>query len=136
MNIRTGHAAGRTGLEHARRHVDLITGSPDTSVCVRLIRDLKSGRANQPASNLIGSIATLWPRIQAAQTEGHGAFLVVNEGGHRGDEITRIRAAFVDADGLPLPDAWEWHVTPDFLVRRDRAHCRGGACCELLCDWR
>jgi len=104
-------------LEQAERHVALVAGSGEAMVCLRLIHD--SDR-DAEAIKLEGSVRGLWPEIEARQAQGFGVFVVVNEGGHKASEITRIRAAFIDADGLPLPN--EWHVRPAFLVQRDDTH--------------
>ena len=101
----------------ASRHVELLTGSANTPVCVRLLHDSDK---SQPARKLEGTIADLWPEIEDAQSRGFGAFIVVNEGGNTDAEITNIRAVFVDADGIPEP--YEWHVEPDMIVRRDSSH--------------
>jgi hypothetical protein len=104
-------------LKQAQRHVELIAGSPDAEVFFRFIHD--SDRS-APAIPVKGTVAQLWSGIQARQAQGYGVFFVVNEGGGRAKEITRIRAAFVDADGIPEPV--DWHVAPDFMVRRDELH--------------
>ena len=74
---------------------------------------------NEP-KNRDGTLAELWPEIERRNLAGAQIYIVVNEGGHDGDAITRIRALFIDMDGKPLPE--QWHVEPDFLVRRDETH--------------
>jgi hypothetical protein len=105
------------GQDDALRHVDWLTGSPDTEVCLRFIHD--SDRANL-AANRDGSISNLWPGIIERQAEGYGVFVVVNEGGHNGRSITNIRALHIDGDDIPLPS--QWHVGPDFIVKRNATH--------------
>lgn len=98
----------------AARHIELLAGSADTDCHFRLVRNIGEGR------NLSGRITDLWPEILAGQRDGWQVFVVVNEGGHTARSIVRVRALFVDADGLPTPI--EWHAQPDFLVRRDATH--------------
>lgn len=105
-------------FESALRHIELLTGSPDTPVHIRLIHDKPKGKG---ARKLYGSLSKLWPEIVAAQAEGFGVFVVANEGGNSDAEITRIRSVFIDADGLPLDQA-KFHTQPDFIVRRDADH--------------
>ncbi|NSL72458.1 hypothetical protein C6Y62_11625 [Hyphomicrobium sulfonivorans] len=50
------------------------------------------------------------------QADGYGVFVVVNAGGHQDNEITRVRAVFVDGDDVPMPD--KWHMAPAFFVQR------------------
>ena len=100
----------------ASRFVELIAG-PEASVWFRLIHDKDRSRAATP---LYGTISEHWTRIENAQHEGFGVFVVVNEGGNKDVEITNVRAVFIDADNKPLPSSW--HVQPDFIVHRDACH--------------
>lgn len=99
----------------ARNFIGTVIGDPDTVVCMRCIHDRK-----KHAIKLRGTIAELWPEVLRLQRLGYGIFLVINEGGDTDDDITRVRAAFVDGDGIPLPE--KWHVPPDLIVRRDDLH--------------
>jgi hypothetical protein len=105
-------------LETARRYVEALTGDPDTPMNVRLFHD--NSTQHQLAAKRYGPIKDLWAEILAFQGQGYGAFVVVNEGGNTNAEIARVRAVFVDADGIPLPEAW--HLQPDFIVQRDATH--------------
>ncbi len=101
----------------AQRHVELLTGDGDTALHVRLINDADKSK---PAVKQYGTIKSLGPEIENAQGEGYGTFAVINEGGNSDAEIVRIRACFIDADNVLLPEAW--HVPPDFIVQRDATH--------------
>jgi len=104
-------------MAQALRHVELLTGHPNTKVCLRFIHD--SDKA-LPAACRDGAISELWPDIEARQAEGFGIFVVVNGGGQNDDAIDDIRALHIDGDDIPLPD--RWHVEPDFIVRRGDTH--------------
>src|SRR5438874_2395346 len=108
---------GSFARQSAALHVKLLTGSPDTECCFRLLYDDKKNNPNVPGRNLAGRLADLWPVIEDYQGQGYGAFVIVNEGGHSDAEITRVRALFVDGDNIPMPK--DWHVRPSFVVRRD-----------------
>jgi len=99
--------------DEAERHVTLLTGLADRSICVRLIHDRDRSK---PARNLTGPLDELWPEIIEAQADGYGVFVVVNEGGHKAKEITAIRAVVIDGDNVPTPATW--HIKPSFIVRR------------------
>ena len=101
----------------ASRFVELIAG-PEAFVWFRLIHDKKD--RSKAAIQLYGTLSEHWARIEAAQRDGYGAFMVVNEGGNKDAEITKVRAVFIDADNKPRPDSW--HVQPDFIVQRDASH--------------
>ena len=55
------------------------------------------------------------------QTEQRGVFFVVNAGGHKDAEITRVTAHFVEADGLALEQQWDnlmaFPLAPSIIVR-------------------
>jgi hypothetical protein len=102
-------------LDLAQKHIELLTGDMDTPCCFRLIR-----KSDGAARKLTGPIHKLWADIEVAQRIGFDAYIIVNEGGHDGPSITRIRALFADADNLPMPKTW--HVRPSFVTQRDATH--------------
>jgi hypothetical protein len=105
---------GLSPLQFAERHIELLTGSADTPICFRVIAP--DGRAR----NINGTLAERWAELEQLNRSGWQLYLVVNEGGHSADEITRVRSLFIDMDGKPDPE--QWHVDPDFLVHRDATH--------------
>lgn len=66
-------------------------------------------------SNLHGHIRDLEDYFTHLNTSGAGIFVVVNQGGHRDDDITRVRAVFADTDGAPLEPIVE-ALKPQFVV--------------------
>ncbi len=106
-----------------------------TSFCFRTFDDTGAKRG-QLARNFCGSIETLFENLAELNCAGAGVFVVVNDGGQKRDEITRVRAVFADTDGAPLepivnalqpsfiintsPGKWHvyWRVTPDFPVEQ------------------
>jgi hypothetical protein len=66
--------------------------------------------------NLSGAIETLSSELAAMNGAGAGIFFVVNEGGHRDDEITRICAVFVDTDGAELDPIMRCELEPHLVV--------------------
>src|SRR5579872_2198397 len=122
----------------AARHIERLTGAADTPVRFRLIHDDKTidtpedgflygvnDQGKPRAGKLYGSLSECWPDIEAAQQAGYGAFLVVNDGGDTDAEITRVRALFVDADGIALLEERDWHAKPDLIIQRDDTHWHG-----------
>jgi putative DNA primase/helicase len=113
-----------------RAFIERLTGSPNTPMCWRFISDSKANRARdrawEKANNKTllrrfeGTADEMLDKIEQHQAVGCGVFVVVNEGGHSTEEITEVRALFVDADDVPLPR--EFHVEPDFLTVRDQTH--------------
>lgn len=101
-------------LDICERQIEILTGSKDAEICIRLIHD--KIRDHSAARKLQGNIQNLWPEIERAQEDGFGVFLVVNGGGQRDADINEIRAAFIDGDDIPMPSSW--HVEPSFFVKR------------------
>ena len=61
--------------------------------------------------------------LAALNDSGAGIFFCVNQTdgqARRNENITRLRAFFVDADGMPRPRTW--HAPPDLVVWRDPVH--------------
>jgi hypothetical protein len=105
-------------LEMAQRQVELLTGDPNTRMYVRLIHDQDRNRL---AIKYFGTISDLWTDIERHQGQGFGVFIVVNKGGDADADIVEVRAAFIDADGVPL-EGVRWHLRPDFIVQRNATH--------------
>lgn len=96
----------------AKHQIELLTTSADTECHFRLVHHdrRRNGR------NLFGTVADLWPRMMAAQEEGYGVFVVVNEGGQEDEAIEAVRAVFIDGDDILMPA--NWHCEPSFFVKR------------------
>lgn len=108
----------------------LLTDDADAPVRVRLIdeRGKREGTEKRPTIELAGSLQELLPVVQRHNEDGYAAYIQVNEArddlpeGHSASakDITKVRALFVDGDGVSMPDEGEWHVEPSFiLVRQD-----------------
>lgn len=101
------------GRAAAERFVDLLTHGLNGSLCWRLIHD-SDGAAD--GINFSHQLERLHDDFEERQADGYGVFAVVNGGGHRDAHISDVRAVFVDADDVPLPETW--HLEPHFMVRR------------------
>lgn len=108
-----------TAASAAERFVDLLTGSLDANLAFRTFPDHKSCKARAQKFN--GSLRSLSDTLSDQQNEGCGVFVVVNGGGNCDADITEVRAAFVDADGVRLAGI-KWHVPPHMIVKRDDEH--------------
>ena len=72
--------------------------------------------------NYTGTLVEVKEDMRECQTHDWGIFAPVNRGGRDKASITEIAANFVDGDGIPLPEDWEWHLKPNFIVQRDELH--------------
>lgn len=81
------------------------------SFCFRQLPDNERSRVRP--GNLDGKLKEALPQLQRANRAGGGAFVVINEGGQKNGEITRVRAVFADTDGAPVKpiiDALKPHI--------------------------
>jgi hypothetical protein len=118
-NVRPSNIEVKPEYGIAERHIELLTGSADTPICFRVISQ-PDGRGETSARKINGTLADRWTELAELNREGWQIYLVVNEGGHNSAAIKRIRALFIDGDGIPLPETW--HVEPSFLLHRDATH--------------
>ena len=127
------------GPQHdiASRFIELLTGSRDTRMCWRFLPEspaekkriadhekterIRTGnRSYCLRRNYDGGLDEVWADLLECQKHNWGTFVVINEGGRDKKSITKVRALFVDGDGISLPV--EWHTEPDFIVQRDDTH--------------
>lgn len=77
--------------------------------------------------SLHGSLAEHGKRLARINGRGGGAFVMVNEGNgqkRKTENVTRVRAVFVDLDGAPLQPVLDAEVPPSMVVESspDRFH--------------
>jgi hypothetical protein len=67
----------------------------------------------------------VWPRLHHDQLEDRGAFIIPNGGGHKGADISEIRAVWVDCDGKPVAEVLDGFdalgLVPHAVARREDA---------------
>jgi hypothetical protein len=101
----------------AERFLALI--DPDTeSFTFQLIDEQKRGDTAR-ARVLHGSLDQHWEKLVSLNAEGVGVFVVVNETnlqGRKAENVTRVRALFVDLDGAPLEPILQAKPEPHIVV--------------------
>lgn len=80
--------------------------------CFRTFPDAGTGGGR----NYSVSLQQYADALAADNAAGRGVFVVVNEGGHKGAEITRVRAVFADLDGAPLEPVLACALLPHIVV--------------------
>lgn len=118
---------------HTAAFLTLLDPSQD-KFCFRTFADPKDSDGS--ACHFDGTIEVHKSRLSKLNSSSAGVFVVVNSGGHRDADITKIRAVFADTDGAPLdpiltalkphmvvetsPGRWHvyWLVSTDFPVRK------------------
>jgi hypothetical protein len=113
----------RINVEAANLHLRLLTGRNNPEVHFQVFHD--AGKRPELAWHQAGTLEALHGRLAASQAKGCGVYVCVNEtdgAGRRAENITRVRAAFVDFDGEPLPENWQ--IEPHLIVETspDRFH--------------
>lgn len=84
---------------HARAFLKMIDSNVN-SFFFRKLPDNKMTRVRP--DNLDGKLTGVLSQLKRANRIGGGAFVVVNYGGQKDDDITRVRALFADTDGAPV----------------------------------
>lgn len=119
--------------EHTREFLKML--APDSEgFYFRAFPDHDGSKINP--SNYDGTLHQIRPLLEKVNCAGAGAFVVVNQGGQRSADITRVRAVFADTDGAPLeplvqalkphmvvessPGRWHvyWLVASDFPLNQ------------------
>jgi hypothetical protein len=116
-------------LQQGHAEIFLKTLSKQEDFCFRTFSDSPSTK-NTPM-NLEGAFEATKVKLAQANQMGSGVFVVINQGGQKAKDITKIRAIFADTDGAPLepllalephmviessPQRWHvyWLVDADF----------------------
>ena len=106
----------------ARAFLEMIDPEAN-SFCFRKLPDNKVTHVRP--DNLDGKLQEVLPKLQRANRAGGGAFVVVNEGGQKDDDITRVRAVFADTDGAPVEpiiDALKPHIVVETSPKNYHAY--------------
>lgn len=107
----------RPDLNAAKRHLELLAGTPDPVVAWQVFDDSK--RDSSLAAGFHGTLQEVLPRLRTAQRSGCGIYIAVNQTdgkGRRQENMRRARALFLDLDGAPLPGFDDWPVSPDLII--------------------
>ncbi len=94
-------------LGAALKHIQWLTGEADPQISWQVFDNSKTNP--HLARSYFGTLQSVKGRLIAAQDDGCGVFIAVNETdgeGRRKENMRRFRAAFLDLDGAPLPEAW------------------------------
>jgi P4 family phage/plasmid primase-like protien len=105
-------------LSAAQAFITALTGSPDTRMNFRTFAETEAAKAKEIRPKTPkGSVAALQTELQRLNNEGSGVFFTVQKAtGDKAEDVTAIRALFVDFDGH-LPTGSEWHLQPSIIVR-------------------
>ncbi|MFC7301004.1 AAA family ATPase [Cognatiluteimonas weifangensis] len=87
-------------IEHASAFLALLDPVPNAAFHFRTLAN-----GDHKGRNYSGTLAECWPDLVRDNAAGRNVFAVVNAGGHKKADITRVRALFVDQD---KPDGRNW----------------------------
>lgn len=106
------------------RPQDIINSlyNADDILNLRVFDDKKSGIfTGQKISIEVGKYATVEATLKEHNAQGHGIFFVVNTGGQKDAEITRINAQFVESDTLSFSQMQEridaFPLQPSMIIK-------------------
>ncbi|GEM_PF-2542470 len=104
-------------LSMARAYLAALTGEADPIVTFQTFDDAAAKAHPDPLAHVLhGTFDQHAAELMKLNEKGAGVFVMVNEGdgkGRRAENVTRIRAAFVDHD---TPDTRPLAMTPSFSV--------------------
>lgn len=117
-------------LGEAERHLHIIAEGEEV-FCFRVFDDDKAradaakatnGGRDPRADKFTGTLSEAAPRLIAANEDGCGVYVVVNEGGQTKAEIKRVRAVFADSDraGADLSPILGCGLDPHLVVESSR----------------
>ena len=121
-------SAPQTDLAAAQHFLNWL--DPTTSeFCFRTFDDKKkNGRL---AKNFTGTLTQYLSVFGDKNKAGAGVFVIINQGGHKDENINRIRYVFADTDGAPLApltDALKPHMVIESSPRRYHVYWRVNDC--------
>lgn len=97
---------------HARAFLEMLEAET-AEFCFRTFPDRKDSTLRPRTYG--GSFENQWEQLQRENKRSAGVFVVINGGGQKRAEITRVRAVFADTDGAPLEPILE-ALTPHIVV--------------------
>lgn len=109
--------SGAVDLAQAERFLTLL----DEEAAHWCFRTFPEKRGAGRGRNYSGELATVSDALRLDNGNGRGVYVVVNEGGHSGKDITRIRAVFADFDPpktAAMPERFD--LEPHIIVESSR----------------
>lgn len=93
------------GTETSQRLLNVLAG--DGAVTFQVFCDRKDQEGTGPQPTWFhGTLVEKRELLERLNAEGAGVFVMVNEGDGKGrsaPNVTRVRAVFIDTDGVPFP---------------------------------
>lgn len=108
----------RPALPYAYRFLQLLTGQVSPKVTFQTFDDKKRNRSL--AKILHGTVNEHEQTLRDLNRKGAGIYVMVNAGdlhGRAEENVTDIRAIFLDLDGSPLEPVLEWPFKPHLITR-------------------
>lgn len=104
-------------------YIEALAGDKASPVCFQTFSD--NGKNSSLVDCFHESLEKALPRLEKLNKKGAGVFVTVNElppsKKRRSENITKLRALFIDQDGLcEIPT--EWKIKPSVIVKRDSTH--------------
>ena len=110
-------------LQEAARFLDALGGDSAGVWSFQTLDDSAQKRRELARTIHSMRLEPVAGQLQALNDAGAGVFVTVNQTdgkGRKAANVRRVRALFLDADGVALPATW--HLKPCFIVRRDGTH--------------
>ena len=118
MNSIDTAVISQLNMSDAQRHIQVLTGSPDTPVTLQFFDD-GAAKRKALAKCVHGVLRDVWPDVIRRQSTGAGVFVTVCETNGRGrssTDIVRGRAAWADDDTARPVARTDWPMKPHLIV--------------------
>ncbi len=110
--------AEQVNLADAYTFLAKLTWEDDPVVTLQTYDDQKKGRVIP--QHFSGTLTECQSTLKAENRKGAGIFVMVNAGdlnGRSEENVTAVRAVFLDLDGSPLEPVLEWGVKPHLITQ-------------------
>jgi hypothetical protein len=111
----------RLDRKEARRFFDLLIGgaSDDEEFTFQTIDDDQTRKDKRLTRRLRGRLEKVADQLERLNQRGAGIYVTVNKirsGARTAENVTDVRALFIDLDGAPLEPVWTWKLPAHIVV--------------------
>lgn len=104
--------------DQLKTFIELLSGDAGSDIHWQVFHDSdKSDTGKALAKSFSCTVDDALAKLQLASDSGCGCYITINKtdgNGRHANNITAVRACFIDGDNMPLPETW--HIEPSAIV--------------------